>query len=119
MLNLSLQELQQHATPFYVYDLNLLRQTLQQAKQEADRYNFNVHYALKANTNGPVLDEMRHVGFGADCVSGNEVRRAIENGFEPAHVVLPELASQTLRSITPWIRTSSVSTASRATNSSF
>lgn len=87
MLNLSLQELQQHATPFYVYDLSLLRQTLQRAKQEADRYNFQVHYALKANTNGPVLDEVRQVGFGADCVSGNEVKCAIENGFPANHVV--------------------------------
>ncbi|MHC2990234.1 diaminopimelate decarboxylase [Pontibacter sp. HJ8] len=87
MLNLSLQELQQHATPFYVYDLNLLRQTLQKAKLEADRYNFHVHYALKANTNGPVLDEVRRVAFGADCVSGNEVKCAIENGFKPEHVV--------------------------------
>ncbi|WP_299988606.1 diaminopimelate decarboxylase [uncultured Pontibacter sp.] len=87
MLNLSVQELQQHATPFYVYDLNLLRQTLQQASQEAAKYNFQVHYAMKANTNSPILNEMRAVGFGADCVSGNEVKCAIENGFSADHVV--------------------------------
>ncbi|MBF8962788.1 diaminopimelate decarboxylase [Pontibacter sp. FD36] len=87
MLNLSVQELQQHATPFYVYDLNLLRQTLQQASQEAAKYNFQVHYAMKANTNSPILSEMRAVGFGADCVSGNEVKCAIENGFPADHVV--------------------------------
>ncbi|EJF09246.1 MULTISPECIES: diaminopimelate decarboxylase [Pontibacter] len=87
MLNLSVQELQQHATPFYVYDLNLLRQTLQQASQEAAKYNFQVHYAMKANTNSPILNEMRAVGFGADCVSGNEVKCAIENGFPADHVV--------------------------------
>ncbi|MBX0332188.1 diaminopimelate decarboxylase [Pontibacter sp. HSC-14F20] len=87
MLNLSVQELQQHTTPFYVYDLNLLRQTLQQASQEAAKYNFQVHYAMKANTNSPILQEMRAVGFGADCVSGNEVKCAIENGFPAHHVV--------------------------------
>jgi diaminopimelate decarboxylase len=87
MLNHSLEELQQHATPFYVYDLNLLRQTLQKAKAEASRYNFQVHYAMKANTNTPIVNEMRQAGFGADCVSGNEVKCAIENGFSPSHVV--------------------------------
>jgi len=87
MLTEKLQDLQQHATPLYVYDLDLLRQTLQIASQEAEKYDYHVHYALKANANSPILDEMRKVGFGADCVSGNEVRSAIENGFKPEHVV--------------------------------
>ncbi len=87
MLNLNFEELNQHPTPFYAYDLNLLRQTLQAAKQEADKYDFHVHYALKANANTPVLDEVRHTGFGADCVSGNEIKAAIENGFAPKEVV--------------------------------
>ncbi|WP_299820676.1 diaminopimelate decarboxylase [uncultured Pontibacter sp.] len=82
-----LQELQQHPTPLYVYNLDLLRQTLKATKQEADKYNFHVHYALKANANTPILDEMRAYGFGADCVSGNEVKAAIENGFAPKDVV--------------------------------
>ena len=87
MLNLKLDELQQHPTPFYVYKLDLLRHTLQAAKQEAEKYDYHVHYALKANANAPVLDLMRKHGFGADCVSGNEVRAAIENGFAPRDVV--------------------------------
>lgn len=87
MLNLNLEELQQHPTPFYTYDLNLLRQTLQAAKREADKYDYHVHYALKANANEPVLDEMRRLGFGADCVSGNEIKAAIGNGFAPSEVV--------------------------------
>ncbi|WP_347158158.1 diaminopimelate decarboxylase [Pontibacter chitinilyticus] len=87
MLNLNVEELRRHATPLYVYDLNLLRQTLEAAQAEAAKYNYHVHYALKANANAPVLEEMRHVGFGADCVSGNEVKAAIENGFAPADVV--------------------------------
>ncbi|MFD2515076.1 diaminopimelate decarboxylase [Pontibacter locisalis] len=87
MLKQHLQELRQHATPLYVYNLELLRQTLKAAKQEANKYNFHVHYALKANANQPILDEMRQHGFGADCVSGNEVRAAIENGFAPQDVV--------------------------------
>ena len=87
MLNINPEELQQHATPLYVYDLNLLRQTLQIAKTEAGKYNYHVHYALKANANAPVLTEMLQHGFGADCVSGNEVKTALENGFRPEDVV--------------------------------
>ncbi len=87
MLKASVQELQQHATPLYVYNLDLLRQTLQKAKQEANKYNYHVHYALKANANEPILAEMLQAGLGADCVSGNEVKRAIENGFKPENVV--------------------------------
>ncbi|AYA38841.1 diaminopimelate decarboxylase [Hymenobacter oligotrophus] len=74
-------------TPFYLYDLGLLRQTLQAAQRAAESRNIQVHYALKANTNDPVLQLMREHGFGADCVSGNEVQRALEAGFAPDHVV--------------------------------
>jgi len=87
MLKQHLQELQQHPTPIYVYNLELLRRTLQAAQQEAGKYNYHVHYALKANANAPILEEMRRHGFGADCVSGNEVQAAIENGFAADHVV--------------------------------
>ncbi|MFD2247266.1 diaminopimelate decarboxylase [Pontibacter ruber] len=87
MLKQNLQKLQQHPTPLYVYNISLLRQTLQKAKEESAKYNYHVHYALKANANAPILDEVRALGFGADCVSGNEVKRAIENGFSPERVV--------------------------------
>ncbi|TPE44531.1 diaminopimelate decarboxylase [Pontibacter mangrovi] len=87
MLNFNTEQLQQHTTPFYIYDLNLLHQTLETAQQEAQKYNFHVHYALKANANTPVLNLVRQHGFGADCVSGNEVKAAIENGFAPKEVV--------------------------------
>ncbi|MER2997061.1 diaminopimelate decarboxylase [Pontibacter populi] len=87
MLKQHLQELQQHDTPLYAYNLELLRQTLKSASTEAAKYNYHVHYALKANANEPILAEMLHAGFGADCVSGNEVKRAIENGFKPENVV--------------------------------
>lgn len=87
MLKQHLPELQQHATPLYVYNTELLRQTLQAAQQEASKYNYHVHYALKANANTPILNEVRAFGFGADCVSGNEVKAAIENGFTPDQVV--------------------------------
>lgn len=79
--------LQQYATPFYAYDLDLLRKTLEAAKSASSPYSFHVHYALKANVDPKVLSHVRDYGFGADCVSGNEVRRAIETGFKSSNVV--------------------------------
>ncbi|NPA36990.1 MAG: diaminopimelate decarboxylase [Chlorobi bacterium] len=74
-------------TPFYYYDLELLRDTLSEVKQESDKYNYKVHYALKANANDRILRMMNEYGFGADCVSGYEVRRALEKGFDPRKIV--------------------------------
>ena len=74
-------------TPFYYYDMELLGLTLQSLKQEADKYGFVVHYALKANANEAILEQIRSYGFGADCVSGNEVSRAAECGFTNDKIV--------------------------------
>lgn len=68
-------------TPFYFYDLNLLRKTLQQVQTLASKYNFDIHYAVKANSNDRILKEIKPFGFGVDCVSGNEIKAAIKNGF--------------------------------------
>ncbi|WP_316823015.1 diaminopimelate decarboxylase [Pedobacter gandavensis] len=74
-------------TPFYYYDLNLLQKTLDDCAAAAKVYNFHVHYAMKANFNPAVLQKIKAIGFGADCVSGGEVNKAIELGFEPKQVV--------------------------------
>lgn len=74
-------------TPFYYYDLNLLQQTLSNCADAAKVYNFHVHYAMKANFNARVLQKIKSTGFGADCVSGGEVSRAIEIGFDKKQIV--------------------------------
>jgi diaminopimelate decarboxylase len=74
-------------TPFYYYDLGLLRQTLEACKSASDKYGFHVHYAMKANFNPKVVQTIQSCGFGADCVSGNEVSAALANGFDKGKVV--------------------------------
>ena len=69
-------------TPFYYYDLELLKDTLRIVKEESGNYNYHVHYALKANSNVEILETIKSYGLGADCVSGNEITRAIESGFQ-------------------------------------
>ncbi len=74
-------------TPYYFYDLGLLRRTLEAVRSEADAFNFRVHYALKANSNPKLLSIIRAYNLGADCVSGNEIARALEVGFAPPDIV--------------------------------
>lgn len=75
-------------TPFYYYDTDLLRQTLRTVNDESGRYdNFRVHYAVKANANPKVLRIIAQAGLGADCVSGGEIRAALEAGFPAQSIV--------------------------------
>jgi len=78
---------QQLETPFYYYDLGILRNTLEACRAASSKYGFHVHYAMKANFNPKVLDTIQSFEFGADCVSGNEVKAAIEHGFGKERVV--------------------------------
>lgn len=74
-------------TPFYWYDMELLRKTLDIISNECHDKPFQVHYAIKANANPRILKEIASYGFGADCVSGNEILRALECGFPPDKIV--------------------------------
>ena len=75
-------------TPFYYYDCNLLRETLQAINKELKKYeNFIVHYAIKANANAKVLNIIQQTGMGADCVSGGEIQRCLDCGFPADKIV--------------------------------
>lgn len=74
-------------TPFYFYDLQLLQKTLNTAKNEANRYGYHVHYAVKANANNRILQQIAQAGLGADCVSGGEVQASLEAGFSSDKIV--------------------------------
>ncbi|WP_293710549.1 diaminopimelate decarboxylase [uncultured Parabacteroides sp.] len=74
-------------TPFYYYDVKLLQDTLDLVKTEAGKYNYHVHYAVKANANPRILSIIAENGLGADCVSGGEVQAALDAGFPADKVV--------------------------------
>lgn len=80
-------QLTEFETPFYLYDVNLLRQTLESVVYESRKYDYKVHYAIKANSDEHLLGIIREYGLGIDCASGNEVRKAIELGFDPKTIV--------------------------------
>jgi len=85
--NYPVQKFQDIETPFYYYDLDLLRATLAEIKTQSSRSNFDVHYAMKANVNPAVLNCIKEAGLGADCVSGGEVQAALNAGIPASRVV--------------------------------
>jgi diaminopimelate decarboxylase len=74
-------------TPFYYYDLNTLNSTCEIIRKESAHSGYKVHYAVKANPNPRILKIISSYGFGADCVSWNEIERAISSGFKPSEIV--------------------------------
>ncbi|MFO7829886.1 MAG: diaminopimelate decarboxylase [Bacteroidales bacterium] len=82
-----IQQFLQIKTPCYYYDTGLLLKTLFAIKSAASLYNFQLHYAIKANANSKILKSISEEGFGADCVSGNEIILALNTGFHPNRIV--------------------------------
>ena len=75
------------ATPFYYYDMDLFHRTVDHVADLAVRYDIKVHYAVKANVERRLLEYISSKGFGADCVSGNEVLHAHDCGFAADKIV--------------------------------
>ncbi|MEJ2634377.1 MAG: diaminopimelate decarboxylase [Calditrichia bacterium] len=82
-----IEKLNRIQTPFYFYDLDMLRQNLARLSDAAGQSGYKIHYALKANVDVRILEQIRAHGLGADCVSGNEVGRALETGFQENEIV--------------------------------
>ena len=75
-------------TPYYYYDTQLLGETLAAIKSETDKHEgWHLHYAVKACANPKVLSQIQQAGFGADCVSGGEIRTCLKNGFPASEIV--------------------------------
>ena len=74
-------------TPFYYYDLDLLRNTLKTLSKELDTKSFKVHYAIKANANNIILEIIKTHGLGIDAVSGNEIKKSLEIGYSNKDIV--------------------------------
>ena len=85
--NNTIEKFSRIETPFYYYDLDVLRSTLEVVKKESDNSGYKIHYAVKANSNPRILKIISSYGLGADCVSFNEIRAAIVAGFNPSEIV--------------------------------
>ena len=83
----TIEQLDKIATPFYYYDMDLFRRTVDHVAELAHRHDIKVHYAIKANVERRLLEYISSKGFGADCVSGNEVLHAHSCGFPAEKIV--------------------------------
>ncbi|MBO4564078.1 MAG: diaminopimelate decarboxylase [Bacteroidaceae bacterium] len=83
-----IEALKKKATPYYYYNIELLRQTLDAVKAEVSKHdNYFVHYAIKANANPVVLKPIMKAGLGIDCVSGGEITASLKAGFPADKIV--------------------------------
>ena len=83
----TIEQLDKIATPFYYYDMDLFRRTVDHVAELAAEHDIKVHYAVKANVERRLLEYISAKGFGADCVSGNEVLHAHSCGFPADRIV--------------------------------
>ncbi len=75
-------------TPFYVYSTATLERHAQVLKAAlADLPRVHIAFAIKANPNLAVLGVLAKQGYGADVVSGGELKRALAAGMKPEDVV--------------------------------
>ena len=62
----TIEKFREIPTPFYYYDMSVLRNTLETLKKETEGRGYKAHYAVKANPNPKILKTIASYGFGAD-----------------------------------------------------
>ncbi|RDU60875.1 diaminopimelate decarboxylase [Helicobacter sp. MIT 14-3879] len=70
-----------YGTPLYLYDLDSIQEQYKNIKASFGGFKSLVCYALKANSNLSIINVLAKIGSGADCVSFNEVKRALLAGI--------------------------------------
>ncbi len=77
-----LEELaQRYGTPFYIYDVDLVKSRIEAIKQHFDN-KVEVYYAVKANPNLALLKAIKDTADGLDISSGGELEQAAVAGFK-------------------------------------
>ncbi len=82
-----ISQMEKIRTPFYLYDMELLAESVSEMVRLSAQYGISAHYAVKANAEDRILRYIASKGLGADCVSGNEVLTALASGFPPEKIV--------------------------------
>ena len=83
-----------HGTPCYVYSGARIqtKQRMLANAAAAVTPRHRLFYAMKANRNPFVLGHLRSLGLGVDTCSGDEVRRALEAGWDPKQISMTSVA---------------------------
>lgn len=74
-------------TPTYVYSANTIRARFTRLALEFREVPHHIHFAMKANSSLAILRLLRELGAGVDIVSGGELFRAREAGYDGRDIV--------------------------------
>ncbi len=93
--NLSLKKLVDHyETPTFVYDSNLIKNSLYLLKKIMDPLNGKIHFAVKSNDNLGVIKYINSLGAGADVVSIGELKRCLKVSVKPKDIIFSGVGKQ-------------------------
>ena len=76
-----------YGTPLYIYDLDSISRQFYKIKDSLKGFKSLICYALKANSNLSIIKHIGNLGSGADCVSINEIKRALLGGIPPYKII--------------------------------
>lgn len=76
-----------YKTPFYLYDVAAFTKRYLSIKEAFKARKSLIFYAVKANSNINILKELSKLGSGFDCVSINEIKRALKAGAKPYKII--------------------------------
>ena len=91
-------------TPSYVYSASTIRNRYELLAETLAPVPHRIHYTLKANSNRAILRIVHGLGAGADVVSGGELYRALQAGFQPDEIIFGGVG-KTKRELTDAIET--------------
>lgn len=74
-------------TPLYCYSYKKIRDNIETFKKIFKSVNPIICFAVKANPNRKILNEIGNMGLGADVVSIGELMKAIKSGIRPNKIV--------------------------------
>jgi diaminopimelate decarboxylase len=78
---------ERYGSPLYLYDSAIMISQFKKMKSSFSVQNLKIHFAAKALTNISVLKIFRNLGAGLDAVSIQEVKLALEAGFNPDDIL--------------------------------
>jgi len=82
-------------TPIYCYSFNKIRENINTFKKKFKKIKPLICFAVKANPNKILLNEIGKLGLGADVVSLGELVRAIKSGIKPNKIVFSGVGKTT------------------------
>ena len=74
-------------TPIYCYSLKKIKNNILNIKKHCKKIDPLICYAVKANSNSVILNEIKKNNLGADVVSIGELMKAIKAGIKPNKIV--------------------------------